>query len=97
MTKVILSEAADTDLEDIFDYTLKEFGLDQAISYVSEFDDTFETISENPEIGRERKEIREELHSLAKDKYVIFYRILIDHIRIVRILHGSRDLPKFLD
>ena len=97
MTKVILSEAADTDLEDIFDYTLEEFGLDQAVSYVSEFDDTFETISENPEIGRKREEIREELRSLAKDKYVIFYRILGDHIRIVRILHGSRDLPKFLD
>tara|TARA_A200000159_G_C7045889_1_gene224024 strand:- start:76 stop:369 length:294 start_codon:yes stop_codon:yes gene_type:complete len=97
MTKVILSKAADADLEDIFDYTLEEFGLDQAVSYVSEFDDTFETISENPEIGRKREEIREELRSLVKDKYVIFYRILIDHIRVVRILHGSRDLPKFLD
>ncbi|MAI61042.1 MAG: hypothetical protein CBB87_00970 [Micavibrio sp. TMED27] len=97
MTKVILSKAADADLEDIFDYTLEEFGLDQAVSYVSEFDDTFETISENPEIGCKREEIREELRSLVKDKYVIFYRILIDHIRVVRILHGSRDLPKFLD
>lgn len=97
MTKVILSKAADADLEDIFDYTLEEFGLDQAVSYVSEFDDTFETISESPEIGRKREEIREELRSLVKDKYVIFYRILIDHIRVVRILHGSRDLPKFLD
>lgn len=97
MTKVILSEAADADLEDIFDYTLEEFGLDQAVSYVSEFDDTFEIISENPEIGRKREEVREELRSLTKDKHVIFYRILIDHIRIVRILHDSRDLPKFLD
>jgi toxin ParE1/3/4 len=97
MTKVILSEAADADLEDIFDYTLEEFGLGQAVSYVSEFDDSFETISKNPEIGRKREEIREELRSLAKDKHVIFYRILSDHIRIVRILHGSRDLPKFSD
>ncbi len=97
MKKAILSEAADADLEDIFDYTLKEFGLDQAVSYVSNFDDTFETISENPEIGRERREIRENLRSLAKDKHVIFYRILNDHVRIVRILHGACDLPKFLD
>lgn len=97
MTKVILSKAADADLENIFDYTLEEFGLDQAISYVSGFDETFKIISENPEIGRKRKEIREELRSLTKDKHVIFYRILNNHIRIVRILHGSRDLPKFLD
>ena len=97
MKKVILSEAADVDLEDIFDYTLDEFGVDQAVSYVSGFDDVFDTISENPEIGRERKEIREELRSLTKDKHIIFYRTLNDHVRIVRILHGSRDLPRFLD
>lgn len=97
MLKVILSKAADVDLEDIFDFTLEKFGLEQAVSYVSGFDDTFEIISRNPEIGRERKEIREQLHSLAKDKHVIFYRVLSNHIRIVRILHGSRDLPKFLD
>ena len=97
MRKVLLSKAADADLEDIFDYTLEQFGLDQAISYVSGFDDVFETISENPEIGRDRKEIIEELRSLAKDRHIIFYRILSNHIRIVRILHGSRDFPKFLD
>ena len=97
MIKVILSQAADADLEDIFDYTLEEFDLDQAVSYVSGFDDMLKTIAGNPEIGRERREIREELRSLVKEKHVIFYRILSDHIRIVRILHGSRDLPKFLD
>jgi toxin ParE1/3/4 len=97
MKKVILSKAADADLEDIFEYTFEEFGLDQAVSYVSGFDDVFDMISENPEIGRERKEIRTELRSLIKDKHVIFYRSLSDHVRIVRILHGSRDLPRFLD
>lgn len=97
MKKVILSKAADIDLEDIFDYTLEEFGLDQAIFYVSGFDEVFGVISGNPEIGRERKEIREGLRSFSKERHVIFYRILNDHIRIVRILHGSRDLPKFVD
>jgi len=97
MKKIILSEAADADLENIFDYTLDEFGVDQAVSYVSGFDEVFDMISENPEIGRERKEIRDELRSLNKDKYIIFYRTFSDHVRIVRILHGSRDLPRFLD
>jgi len=96
MKPVILSEAAETDLENIFDYTLKEFGLEQAFAYVSNFDSSFENISQNPEIGRERPEIREHLRSLAKDKHIIFYRVLDEHIRIVRILHGSRDLPKFI-
>lgn len=97
MKKIILSKAADADLEDIFDYTFDEFGVDQAVSYVSGFDEAFDMISKNPEIGRERKEIREEVRSLVKDKHIIFYRSLSDHVRIMRILHGSRDLPRFLD
>lgn len=97
MIKVILSKAADADLEDIFDYTVEKYGLDQAVSYVSGFDNTFNMIAENPEIGKERKEIRNELRSFSKDHYVIFYRLIDDRIRIVRILHESRDLKNFLD
>ena len=97
MKRVVLSKAADADLEAVFDYTLEAFGIDQAISYVSSFDDVFLTLAGNPEIGRERGEIRKELRSLTKGSHVIFYRMMKDHVRIVRILHGSCDLPKFLE
>ncbi len=89
-----LSAEADGDLEEIFDYTEHEFGMDQAVKYVSAFGDVFEQLLENPQIGRERKEIRNGLRSTIKDKHVVFYRILKDRVRIVRVLHGSRDLPK---
>ena len=36
-----LSESADQDLEDIFDYTEVEFGMDQAISYLSDLEIVF--------------------------------------------------------
>lgn len=91
-----LSVKADKDIEDIFDYTTEEFGPDQAVLYVSGFESIFTELTLNPELGRERPEIRQELRSIAKDSHIIFYRVLIDRIRIVRILHGSRDLPKFL-
>ncbi len=89
-----LSSEADQDISDIFDYTEVEFGLDQAVSYVSAFDACFAQLIENPELGRERGEIREALRSIASGSHTVFYRIFKDHIRIVRILHGSRDLPK---
>ena len=91
-----LSAEAEADLEKIFDYTENEFGIDQAVRYVSAFDDAFEQLVENPQIGHERKEIRQGLRSVLKDKHIVFYRTLKDRIRIVRILHGSRDLPKYL-
>ncbi len=90
-----LTEQAEQDLEDIFDYTVSEFGVDQAIRYVSEFEGVFENLAANTELGRERNEVRKGLRSFAKNSHVIFYRILKKRVRILRILHSSRDLVKF--
>ena len=89
-----LSSEADQDISDIFDYTEVEFGLDQAVSYASALDECFSQLVGNPELGRERDEIREGLRSITSGSHIVFYHILKDRIRIVRILHGSRDLPK---
>ncbi len=89
-----LSQQAAHDLEDIFDYTEETFGLDQAVHYVSSFDETFRHLEGNPKLGRERPEIKNGLRSLVKDNHVIFYRIIKNNVRIVRILRGSRDLPR---
>lgn len=91
----ILSEIADKDLEDIFDYTLDEFGFDQAEKYLLEIEEIFQNLIINPQIGKKRDEIKQGLYSFPKDNHIIFYRILDNHIRIVRVLHGSRDIPKY--
>jgi len=90
-----LSFEADQDISDIFDYTENEFGLDQAVAYVSGFDECFAQLLDNPELGRRRDEIRENLRSFNHEAHVVFYRILKGHIRIVRVLYGSCDLPKY--
>ena len=56
----------------------------------------FQQLIANPELGRERNEIKTELRSIPKSSHVIFYRIMNDHIKIIRVLHGSRDILKFL-
>lgn len=89
-----LSQEADRDLEDIFDYTLEVFGLDQAVAYVSAFDDVFIMLAKNPGTGRRRPEIRAGLRSFIKDYHVIFYRVTKGRLRIVRILHGARAMTK---
>ena len=91
-----LSLEADNDIEDIFKFTKEEFGLEKAVSYFQQFDMSFAQIIENPVLGRERSDIREGLRSIIQGSHVIFYRILEDRIRIVRVLHGSRDLPTIL-
>lgn len=92
----ILSLEADKDLEDIFDFTTDKFGQEQAITYLDGLENALQGLSANPKLGRERNEIRKGLRSLNKESHVVFYRILKDHIRVVRILHTSRDIIRFL-
>ncbi len=90
---VILSQEAEQDLSIIFDYTYEKFGADQALLFISSFDDDFLTIKNHPLIGKDRSELILGLRSYIKGQYIIFYRIIPNGIRIVRIIHQSRDLP----
>jgi toxin ParE1/3/4 len=92
----VLSQAAEEDLGQIFDYTELEFGFDQAVQYLSDVEQLFYRLCDNPLLGRERKEIRDGLRAIPCGSHVIFYRVLPRQIRVVRVLHASRDLPQFL-
>jgi len=87
-----LSLQAEQDIDALFDYTEKEFSFDQALTYVLEFEPIFQLLIRNPELGKVRDEIKPGLRSIPKEAHVIFYRIMKNHIRIVRILHSSRDI-----
>ncbi|MGC1514037.1 MAG: type II toxin-antitoxin system RelE/ParE family toxin, partial [Maribacter sp.] len=74
-----------------------KFGQDQAIKYLIGLEEQFEKLSANYRIGRTRNDIKKGLHSLPYISHIIFYRILKNRIRIVRVLYGGRDLIRFLD
>ena len=94
VTRYELSHEADQDLSDIFDYTDAQFGIEQAALYLNDIDALLAQLVAHPEAGRERPDIREGLRSMPCNSHVIFYRILKDHIRVIRVLHGSRDVPR---
>lgn len=95
--QIELSIEADFDLQEIFEYSYNNFGEQIATQYVSSFDECFNSISLNPNIGRNRDEIRIGLRSLPKGAHIVFYRIIKNStIRVVRILHSARDVPNFL-
>ena len=45
-------------------------------------------------MGRSRDELAAGIRSLAVGKYVIYYRRVGRAVRILRILHGARDIEK---
>ncbi len=85
----ILSLNAEIDVDDIFEYSNSEFGIDKAIEYHIGLINLFIQLTSFPEEGKSRDEIRVGLRSIVYISHIVFYRILSDHIRIVRILHQN--------
>ena len=48
----------------------------------------------HPELGRNRDEIIPSIRSLVFRNHLIFYRVDISAIQVLRILHGSMDLKQ---
>lgn len=92
----VLSQEADNDIEGIFEYGQYQFGASQTIEYLIGLNNHFKAIAKNPDIGKERREIKEGLFSFPYISHIIFYRKMNGYIRIVRVLYGGRDLVKFL-
>lgn len=91
-----LSAIAESDVSEIFDYTLETHGRGQAAEYLTGLEETLSALMRRPGLGRVRAEIRAGLCSFLYRRHVIFYRVMEDHLRIVRILHARRDLPASL-
>ena len=97
MQSYILSQKSKEDIDAIFDFGFQKFGKEQALNYLNELRSHFELLLKNPEIGKKREEIKKVLYGFPFISHIIFYRILKDQIRIVRVLNGSRDIRKFLE
>lgn len=96
INRCVLSQEADNDIEDIFQYGENRFGSSQAIEYLMALNNHLKAIAENPHIGKERNEIKEGLFSFPLNSHVIFYCKMNGYIRIIRMLYGGRDLSKFI-
>lgn len=94
INKHVISKEAYVDLDEIFEYTFEKFGLNQAIKYLNEIDDAFTKIVDTPQIGRARSELSRGLYSLPVGEHLVFYEIVGDCIRIVRVLYAGKDLPR---
>ncbi len=96
MDQYILSQKSHEDIDDIYDFGVDKFGEDQALEYLMGLRTHFLFLLKNPQIGKKRDEIKEGLFSFPYVSHIVFYRVFDDYIRIVRVLHGSRDFKNFL-
>lgn len=89
-TKVILTEQALEDLEEIENYVSKS-SVKMGRLLVSNFFDKFELIAFFPETGRIVPEFKNRyLREIFQSKYRIIYLVTDQNIEILRIIHGSK-------
>jgi toxin ParE1/3/4 len=63
---------------------------------IREFNNKFEFLGRNPRAGRSRDDVQPGLRTFPFEDYLIFYRIISAGVRVVRVVHGARDLRPLL-
>ncbi|MDR3793544.1 MAG: type II toxin-antitoxin system RelE/ParE family toxin [Terracidiphilus sp.] len=95
MTPHRITPEAEADLDDIWFHVAQASGsFEIADRLIDSLTERFLLLVHHPHAGRARDEdLRPGLRSFPIDNYVIFYRIEGTSVLILRVLHGSRDLP----
>ena len=94
MAEYRLSSRAEGDLGAIADYTIDNFGVEQARRYGDEFEKCFERLAENPRQGRSAEHLASGLRRFEHRSHIVFYAEDEPGILIVRILHASMDVSR---
>lgn len=97
MKRLVITDAAQTDLSDIGRYTEREWGAAQRRRYLEAIRARLMELRENPGIGAPRDEIIPGHRSVQSGRHVIFYRETPDSIVIIRVLHERMDLRRHLE
>lgn len=82
-----LSNRATDDFGSIYEYTWRQFGVDQADKYTHELDLFLKLLDNNPFAGRDFSNVVEGVRRYDYRSHAIFYRQSDYGIFIIRILH----------
>ena len=89
--KIIVSDEADNDLLQISSY-LSERSVQATQSVLDNINQCFVSLTSFPRRGSPRPDLGLDVRSVIASPYVVFYAARQDHVTILRVLHGSRDI-----
>jgi toxin ParE1/3/4 len=100
--RIIVTPKADQDINDLFTYIAQD-NLDAAIRFFDSTRMTFAQLARTPGIGNNCEAKNPRLQGLRKwavkgfEKHLIFYSYSDEYMKVLRVLHGVRDIPTLLD
>lgn len=90
------SHPAKRDIREILAY-LNEQSPAAADRFNRVFKEKTSALAQMPEMGRSREDLAIGIRSFTASKYIILYRPIAGGIVVVRVIHGSRDIPHLFD
>lgn len=89
-----LTSRTESDLAEIADYTIGNFGIEQARRYQDALETCFQTIADNPKLGQEAGKLAPKLRHHQHKSHIVFYLPETKGVLIVRVLHENRDFEQ---
>lgn len=91
MASYSLSPRAAEDIDGIYEYTILNFGLEQAREYLFGLLELFVDLADRPLLGRSADTLAPELRRFEYRSHVVFYVPTAAGVLVARVLHAGMD------
>jgi toxin ParE1/3/4 len=96
MAEFRLTPRAQRDLGAVFDYSVAQWGLRQALDYTDLIAAACADLAEAPQSAQDCTSIRPGYRRRSVEQHVIYFRVTRYGIAVVRILHQRMDAARHL-
>ncbi len=96
MASYQLTEAAQLDVDEIYEYSILNFGLQQARDYLNGLHTCLVTLADNPRLGRDYSRVKDEVRRFEYVSHSVYYQIASEGILVLRILGQNQDPARHL-
>lgn len=84
------------DLEEIYLYSTREFGIKRTKDYILAIESSFQYLSDDPLIARKCDYIRSNVRAFNVGSHIIFFKTTNYGIAVIRVLHQPMDFNRHL-
>ncbi len=96
MKSVKYARRANTDLEDITDYTAQTWGAKQAKKYNKSIRNKIQSIARGEGTLQALNVQRANIYQARVNRHLIIFEQSAEEIRIIRVLHEAMDIPRHI-
>lgn len=96
MPTIRIAAPASADMERVKRQSVRGWGREHALRYIDALERRFEFLAARPRLGAPRDDLYLGLRSFPQRAHVIYYLVLDDGIRVVRVLHKRMNTENHL-